>query len=96
MDGTYDIATVPNNTSYTVTSALTQSAIAAVGARVTPLRVWVHPLLDAVTGARISAPIGISQPPTISPVIVMAVRPRITVWTAGNLDFTVLHAGMGT
>lgn len=96
MDGTYDIATAANNTTYTVTSAVSQTATAAVGARVTPLRIWIHPLFSAVTGARTGGPIGISQPPTVSPVIVMAVRPAITAWTSGNLDFTVLHAGMGT
>jgi hypothetical protein len=96
MDGTYDIASIVDPFTYTVTSDLTQTATASAGARVTPLRVWVHPLLTAVTTARTFAPITISQPPTVCPTIVMGVRPRISAWTSGNLDFTVLHAGMGT
>jgi hypothetical protein len=95
MDGTYDIASVPNALSYTVTSDVTQTATAAAGSRVTPLRVWLHPLVQGVTAPRTYTPICISEPPNICPTIVMAVRPRISAAT-GNLDFTVLHAGMGT
>jgi hypothetical protein len=95
MDGTYDIASVTDNYTYTVTSTVSQSASAASGARVTPLRVWLHPLLAGITTARTFAPICISEPPTVCPTIVMAVRPHLTAG-AGNLDFTVLHAGMGT
>lgn len=96
MDGTYDIVSAPNNTTYTVTSTLSQTAVAASGARVTPLRVWIHPTLTGMTGPRDTRPIGLGQAPDVSPVIVMAVRPKVTAWTSGNLDFAVLHAGMGT
>jgi hypothetical protein len=95
MDGTYDIASVPSNNSYTVTSDISQTAAAAAGARVTPLRVWLHPTLQGITTPRTYGPICISLPPDICPTIVMAIRPRISAAT-GNLDFTVLHAGMGT
>jgi hypothetical protein len=81
MDGTYDVASVTSNTVYTVTSAISQTAVANAVARVTPLRVWLHPQLQAITGARVFSPICISLQPSICPTIVMAVRPVITVWT---------------
>jgi hypothetical protein len=98
IDGIYDVATTPSNTSYTVVSPISQNVVVppSSGARVTPLRVWVHPLAGAVTAPRFFTTIGIGQPPTVSPTIVTGVRARITSWTSGNLDFAVLHAGMGT
>lgn len=104
MDGTYDVASVPSATTYTVTSLVSQSATGAVGARVTPLRVFVHPGLNGITAgttARAMAAIGMGQPDNsatatqVAPVIAMAVRPRMTAWTAGNLDFIVLQ-GIGS
>jgi hypothetical protein len=104
MDGTYAVATVPSNTSYTVTSLISQSATAAAGARVTPLRVMTHPGLNGITAgttARVFANIGAGQPDNsatataVSPSIITGIRPTITAWTSGNLDFLVLQ-GVGS
>ena len=96
MDGTYDVAAVTDNTTYTVTSSTSRTATAMSGARVTPLRVAPLPDMTTMRGARMYTQLGAGIPPAINPSIVTAVRPYISAWTSGNLDFIVLHAGMGT
>lgn len=79
LDGTYAVASVvdQNNITYTVANS---GVTVAVGAQVTPLRVFAHPVLTTITA---NADSNFTVPPT-------ACRLNVSSYTAGYVDLNVI------
>lgn len=83
LDGTYAVAGVTDQDTITYT-VVDSGVAAAVDARVIPLRVQPHPVLDALTA---DADSNFSVPPTV-------VRLRCSAYTAGYVDLNVVSGGL--
>lgn len=81
--GTYAVASVVDQDTITYTVA-NSGATSAYDAKVKPLRVFVHPVLNGITA---NADSNFSAPPT-------ACRVRATAYTAGYVDFDIIPASM--
>lgn len=85
MDGTFAVQTVPNNTSYTLTSLVSQTAVADPGVQVASARVFPHATMVAMT-ARTDG--NYAFPP-------MFVRLLLTAWASGTASL-MIRQGMGS
>lgn len=85
MDGQYSVTTVPNNTSYTLTSLVSQTATADPGVQIASARVYPHATLAGVSARQDG---NYAFPP-------MAIRLNLTAYTSGIASL-MIRQGMGS
>lgn len=81
IDGTYQVAAVTNQTTYTITTAINQTASGGPSSTVNGLRVYTHSVLTALTTRKDS---NIAAP-------VRACRLVCTAYTAGYVQLCILQ-----
>lgn len=90
VDGDYNVASVTNATTYTLTSGTSQSFTGGPGSRASSARIWTFSGMSAVVGGTTARTI-VSIPGATVAGPVTGVRLYLSAWVSGTCALTVLQ-----